>query len=186
MEVADRLLALPAAQVGVDGVALDRAGPDDRHLDHQVVEVLRARARQRLHLRARLDLEDAHGVGRLDHPEDVRDVLGQPVEVDVDGAVGLDVAQGIVDRAEHAQAEQVELDQLDRLDVALVVLDDHPAGHRRPLERRDVDQRRLGDEHAAGVDRQVTREFGDARGQLEPAFPRREADRGVGAAVVAS
>ena len=42
MEVADRLLALAPTEVGVDGVALDRAGPDDRHLDHEVIEVLRA------------------------------------------------------------------------------------------------------------------------------------------------
>ena len=61
--------------------------------------------------------------------EDLGDVLGQAVEVDADAAVGLDVAQGVVDGREHAQAEQVELDELHRLDVALVVLDDDTAGH---------------------------------------------------------
>ena len=42
MEVGHLLLALAPSQVGVDGVALDRAGPDDRHLDDEVVERLRA------------------------------------------------------------------------------------------------------------------------------------------------
>ena len=37
----DRLLAVAAAQIGMDHVALDRARPDDRHLDHQIVEVAR-------------------------------------------------------------------------------------------------------------------------------------------------
>ena len=43
MEVRHRLDALPAAQVGMDRVALDRARADDRDLDDQVVEVLRPR-----------------------------------------------------------------------------------------------------------------------------------------------
>ena len=47
------------------------------------------------------------------------------------------------------EAEQVELDELERLDVALVELDDDAAGHRGPLQRRDVDERRGGHEHAA-------------------------------------
>src|SRR5690606_41507346 len=38
-----------------------------RHLDHQVVERLRLQPRQHRHLRARLDLEHANGVGAADH-----------------------------------------------------------------------------------------------------------------------
>ncbi len=38
-------------------VALDRAGPDDRDLDHHIVETFRLHPRQRRHLRAALDLE---------------------------------------------------------------------------------------------------------------------------------
>ena len=40
-------------------------GPHDRDLDHQVVEVRGLQARQHRHLRARLDLEHADGVGAL-------------------------------------------------------------------------------------------------------------------------
>ena len=81
MEIGHRLDALAAPQVRVHGVTLDRAGSDDGHLHHQVVERLRPALGQRLHLRARLDLEDAHGVRGLDHAEDLGDVLRQPVEV---------------------------------------------------------------------------------------------------------
>ena len=111
------------------------------------------------------------------HREDLGDVLGQAVEIDAHAAVGLDVAQRIVDGREHAQAEQVELDELHRLDVTLVVLDDDAPRHAGPLERRDVDQRRPGDEHAADVDAEVARETVDPSAQLEPALPGREADR---------
>ena len=39
-----------AAEVGMDHVALDGAGPDDGHLHHQVVELARLEARQHAHL----------------------------------------------------------------------------------------------------------------------------------------
>src|SRR5207245_4748368 len=60
--VGDRFPALFATKVGVHGIALDRPGPDDGNLHHQVVEGLRSRAGQGLHLGAALDLKDADGV----------------------------------------------------------------------------------------------------------------------------
>ena len=149
VEVRHRLEALLPAQVRVDGVALDRAGPDDRDLDDEVVEGLRARLRQRLHLGPALDLEDPDRVGRLEHLEDLGDLLGDRVEDDAGPAVVLDQLDGLVDRGEHPEPEQVELDELELLDVALVELDDDPVLHRRPLDRRDVDERCRGDEHPA-------------------------------------
>ena len=111
--------------------------------------------------------------------EDRLDVLRQSVEVKADRAVGPDITQGVVDGAEHAQPEQVQLDELHRLDVALVELDDHAAGHGGALERGDIDQRSPRHEHAADVDRQVPRAAVDAGTQLQPAVPRREAQRGA-------
>ena len=171
MEVRHRLQALLPAQERVDGVALDRARPDDRHLHDEVVEVLRPRLRERLHLRPALDLEDAHGVGRLEHLEHLGDVLGQAVKVEADRAVVLDELERLVHRGEHPEPQQVELDELERLDVALVELDDDPIGHRRPLDRRDVDERRGRHEHAARVDREVAREAVDPGAELQPALP---------------
>ena len=49
--VGHRLPALLAPDVGVHGVALDRPRPDDRHLDHEVVELLGTGPGKRLHLR---------------------------------------------------------------------------------------------------------------------------------------
>ena len=68
-------------------VALDRAGPHDRDLDHEIVEGLRLEARQHRHLRAAFDLEDAHRVGLADHRVG-RGVLGgdgRQIELDVLG-----------------------------------------------------------------------------------------------------
>ncbi len=52
MRVRDRLPTLLAPDVRMDRVALDRSRPDDRDLDHQVVEALRPGTRKGLHLRA--------------------------------------------------------------------------------------------------------------------------------------
>ncbi len=57
--VFDILLARAPAQIGMDHVALDRPGADDRDLDHQIVEFLGLQARQHRHLAPALDLEDA-------------------------------------------------------------------------------------------------------------------------------
>ena len=177
MQVRHRLQTLLAAQERVDGVALDRARPDDRHLHDEVVEGLWPRLGKRLHLGPALDLEDPDRVGRLEHLEDLRDVLGEAVEIDADRAVVLDQLERLVHRGQHPEPEQVELDELERLDVALVELDDDPVDHRGPFERSDVDERRGGHQHPAGMDRQVAREAVDAGAELEPALPVREADR---------
>ena len=59
-DLVGRVLAkgLAPLDVGVYRAAQDRAGTHERHLDGEVVEVLRQGARQHLHLRTALDLED--------------------------------------------------------------------------------------------------------------------------------
>ena len=59
----------------MDHVALDRPGPDDRHLDHQVVELARPQARQHVHLRPALDLEHARLIALAQHVVDRRILL---------------------------------------------------------------------------------------------------------------
>ncbi len=161
----------------MDGVPLDRAGPDDRDFHHQVVQVLRPRLGERLHLGPALDLEDAHGIGCLEHREDFRDLLRQAIEVEADGTVVLDELERLIHRREHPETQQVQLDQLERLDVALVELDDHPIRHRRPLKRGDVDEWRRSHEHPARVDGEVAREAIDPGAELQPALPVAEAHR---------
>ena len=88
--VGDLLLAGAPSEVRVHGVALHRAGADDRHLDDEVLEALRPRLRQRLHLGARLDLEHADRVGGLDGPIHLGVVVREAVEVDPPARVALD------------------------------------------------------------------------------------------------
>ena len=49
----------------MDHVALDRSRPDDRHLNDDIIKTFGFHPRQRRHLGAALDLENADGVGVL-------------------------------------------------------------------------------------------------------------------------
>ena len=165
------LAALLAPDVGMDCVALDRSGTDDRDLDHQVVEGLGPRPGQCLHLRARLDLEDADGVGVAARFEDPGVVQRELVEVRPDAGGVFDELETFRDDGECSQPEHVHLDEPEVLDVVLVELDDPSSFHRRRLDRRDVHQRLAGHEHSAVMDRKVAREVDHLAAQLEEVLP---------------
>ena len=59
MEIFDRLLALAAAQIRMDHIALDRSRPNDRHLNHEIVVGARLQTGQHGHLSPALDLKGA-------------------------------------------------------------------------------------------------------------------------------
>src|SRR5215213_3379163 len=65
--IRDRLSAFPAAQIWVNHVALNWTGPDNRDLNHEVIEGLRLNPGQHRHLRPALDLKDPDTVGLADH-----------------------------------------------------------------------------------------------------------------------
>src|ERR1019366_4222162 len=63
----------------------------------------------------------------------------------------------LTDRRQHAEAEHVDLEEAERVEIVLVPGDHGSIAHRRRLHRRDVLER-LGAEHEAShVNRQVTR-----------------------------
>ena len=114
----------------------------------------------------RLDLEHADRVGAAQHVVDVV-LLRDGGQVDLVAAVLADEVDGVVQRAEHAQAEQVELHQPDRGAVVLVPLQHAALLHPPPLDRADLDHRPVADHHPAGVDAEVARDVLDLLGQLE-------------------
>ena len=179
MEVADRLQPLAPAQVGVHGVPLDGPGPDDRDLDHQVVEFTWLGLVQRLLLGSRLDLEEADGVDRADHVVDARIVESDAVEVGADAVGLLDHLQALGDRGEGAQPQQVHLDEAEVLDIVLVELDHHPALHAGALHRDHVDERLAGHQHAADMDREMPGGALDGPQDLQELLPRERPAGGV-------
>ena len=90
-------------------VALDRPGPDDRHLDGHVVKAARLHPRQGGHLRAALDLEDADGVRRAACSKVAASSLGM-----VARSTGRPRSRAefhrVLQHGHHAKPEQVHLD----------------------------------------------------------------------------
>ena len=83
MGIPHRLSAGPAIEIGMHHLPDDGPRPNDRHLHDDVVKGCRFEARQRGHLRARLDLKHTDCVGFLKQFVDDRIVLGKMCKVDV-------------------------------------------------------------------------------------------------------
>src|SRR5699024_7041542 len=97
----------------------------------------------------------AHRVAAAQHVVDpgVGEVQTGEVHLEV-FVLGREV-DGVVQGGEHAQAQQVELDQPDGRAVVLVPLQDGPPGHARPFDGHHVRHRSVADHHAPGVDAEV-------------------------------
>ena len=132
--VVHRLDPLLAAQIGVDHVALDRAGADDRDLDHQVVEFVRPQPGQHVHLRPGFDLEDAQRIGAAQHGVGGGAVLRQALQAVIGDVVQPQQIQRPAQAGEHAQPQHIDLEDAQRLDVVLV-----------PFQRGSVDHCGVGD-----------------------------------------
>ena len=146
--------------------ALDRPGTDQGDFDDEVVEAPRLEPRQRRHLRPRLDLEHADGVGAAQHGVDLV-LLGQLGEVDLVTPVLADQVDGVVQRRQHPEAEEVELDESGSGAVVLVPLQHGAIGHPPPLHRAHLDHRAVADHHPPGMDPEVAGGVLDLGGEIE-------------------
>ena len=151
MRILDRRAIVAAIEIRMHHFADDRAGANYRDLDHQVVKSLRLHPRQRRHLRAALDLKNADGIRAPEHRVHVGIVGRQMREIDLDALVRADHRNRLLQRGEHPEPEQIDLDDAEIGAVVLVPLNHHPAGHRGRLERHDFIERLRGDHHAAAM-----------------------------------
>ena len=82
-------------------------------------------------------------------------------------------SQALLDQREHAEREEVDLDEPGVVAGILVPLAEVAALHRRGLDRHQVDERGGGDDHAADVLGDVAGEAGELLGQLDQVAPGR-------------
>ena len=157
------------------GAALDRPRAHQRHLDDHVVEGLGEAAGQHLHLRPALDLEHAGGLGGPDRLEGGLVVERDPREVDVLAARLGDRLDAALDRRQHPEPEQVDLQKARVRARVLVPLDDLAPLHRRRLHRADVDQRPGREHHPARVLGEVARQPPGLAGEAREPAPARGA-----------
>ena len=162
--IRDRLESLPAAQIGMHHVALDRARPHDRDLDDEIVELLRLEPRQHRHLRAALDLEHAERVGALQHAVDGlffhRDrrereeaffVAALRRRTKRQAVMRLGELERLAQAGQHAEPEHVDLEDAERVEIVLVPFDEGAVLHRAVADRHHLVEPAAGDDEAADV-----------------------------------
>ena len=165
--VVDRLKPGAPAQIGVHHVALDRPRPDDRHLDHEIIEFARAQPRQHRHLGAAFDLKDAERIGARQHLVDRRILGRHGGEIKPAAEMPLDQRKRLFDAGQHAERQDIDLQNSERVEIVLVPFDDGAVRHRRILDRHQFGQWPAGDYKAADMLRQVTRKASQLGGEVE-------------------
>src|SRR5215208_5312474 len=163
--------ALAMLDVRMDGLPLDRPRADERDLHREVVEVLRPRTQQALHLRPALDLEVADRVGALDVAVDVRIVERDAGEVDRLAFRLGDLDDAVLDGGQHPEPEQVDLQEARVRARVLVPLADLTTFHGGRLHGNELDERAAGDDHPARVLRDVAWKAGDLAGERSESAP---------------
>ena len=141
----------PALEEGVDHIALDRPGANDRHLDHQVIETARAQPRQHVHLRPALDLEHAQRIPLAQHVVNRRVLARDFGEGQAAAMVLAQQVEALPDAGQHPQRQDIDLEDPQRVDVVLVPFDERAVGHRSVADRHGLGQRALGQDEAADV-----------------------------------
>ena len=109
----------------------------------------------------------------LDLLVDAAVVERDPREVDRLAAQPRDAVDRVLDRGQHPEPEQVDLQEAGVAAAVLVPLADLPARHRGGLHRHEVDQRPRRDDHPARVLADVARQAGDLARQLAERLPAR-------------
>jgi hypothetical protein len=151
----------------MDHVALDRAWPHDRHLDHQVVEGSRFDARQHRHLRPALDLESAERVRFADHCVGARVFCRGRRQIEIDALMLGQEVESLLHAGQHAQGKDVDLHELECIDVVLVPFDHLPVDHGGGLDRHEVVEPVVGKDEAARMLAEMARRPHELAGEIE-------------------
>ena len=169
VQVRDLLLPELAAHERVHGPALDRPRPHQRDLHDEVVELARLQARQQPHLGARLHLEDADRVGAAEHVVDRRLLFRQGRQLPLLAGRRPDHVEAVLQRRQHPETQQIELDQPHPGGVVFVPLDDGAVLHAGVLDRHHLADRAIGQHHAARVDAEVPRRLQQLHREVDDA-----------------
>jgi hypothetical protein len=172
MDRARRLEPALDAHVQVLHARARGPGADERERGNRVVERLRIHHDEQVPHAGRLELEEPERVAPPQHRDRLRVPVGHGLEARHRARHVRDVGGGVADLGQRAVAEQVHLDEAERLDLPHFHLrDDESLG--RLLERRVVGQRGVGDDEPARVDAEVVGEPGEPRRVAQRATERR-------------
>ncbi len=136
-------------------VALDRPRAHDGDLDHEIVEFAGAQPRQHVHLRTALNLEYAQRIPLAQHGIGFRVLARDAGKAERAIVVIVEQVEAFADAGQHAQREDIDLEDAERLDIVLVPFDETAFGHRPIADRHGFGQRAFGEDEPADMLRQM-------------------------------
>ena len=138
--------------------SLDRAWPNHRNLDSEVIKPPRLEPRQQCHLSPGLHLEHPNGISPAEHVVHTLLVSGQGVELPLLAQTFVHKVEGVPDGFQNAETQQVKLHQPHPLAIIFVPLQNGPLLPASGLDRDHFGHRTIGEHHASGVNTEVTRQ----------------------------
>ena len=148
IEIRDPFAAGPAREIRMHHVALDRTGPNDRDLDHDIVKTFWLHPRERGHLGAALDLKNADRVGVLHHLVGRRVIRRDVGQIEGPAALAAKLER-ILHHRHHPEPEQVHFHDAKIFAIVLVPLRHDTPRHRGIFQRHKGTQFPLANDHAA-------------------------------------
>ena len=158
---------LAAPQIRMHHVALDRAWPNDRHLDDDIVKLLRSEARQHGHLRAALDLKRAKRIGLGDHVISWPIIRRNSPEGVGQSLMLLQEIEGAAHAGEHAERQHIDLHEFQVFDIVLVPFDHLPVIHAGGLDGHQIVQPVARQHEAARMLGEMARRVDQLASQFE-------------------
>ena len=170
--IGHRLDSLPAAQIGMHHVPLDRAWAHNRDFDDEIIELLRLEPRQHRHLRAAFDLKHAERVRALQHAinggvffrnrsqreESLPILLLVSERTERKAVVLFGELECLAQAREHAEPEHIDFEDAERVEVIFVPFDEGALVHCAIPDRHHLVEPAAGDDEAADMLGEVARE----------------------------
>ena len=135
--------------------ALNGTGPDNRHLDHEVIKIARLQTRQHGHLRPAFDLKDTDGIRLAQHVVHVRVVLRHGCKLQIDAVMIAQKIECTTDAGKHAKRQHIDFQNAKCIEIVLVPFDKGAIFHCRIANGHDFFQRPFGNDEAPDMLRQV-------------------------------
>ena len=155
VQIGDRIGTHFAAHIGMHSPTLNRPGPHQRNLYHQVIELARLQARQQPHLGAALYLENTNGirstqlvVHALLLGRDRREIPPLTQRL-------INQIETVLHGRQDSEAQQIELDQPHPRAVIFIPLHHCALLFAGMLNRHHLTDRPLRQHHSARMDAQV-------------------------------
>ena len=119
-------------------VALNGSGTDNRHFNHQVIEVTRLHTREKRHLRPAFNLENADAVGPTQHVINSIVPLRHRGQRVGNAIMSFHELESLADAGQHAKAQHINFQNSQCINIILVPFDDGAVFHCRIFHRHDV------------------------------------------------